>query len=606
MGNSVAKTLVKNHPAAPTAPSAPKPLLKRAARSQPVHASFDDRRVNVASLTPISEAMGEDKSPKEVLQLILKAAFSITRASSASLMLIDHDSNTLSVEAAEGFKGKRIFNTRLAVGQGVTGWVAETGVPLRLGNVRKDPRYIRVQQNLRSELAVPMKIRGRIIGVISCDSTRLNHFTSEDEALLSSLAAQSARVIQTTRLYEEARRRAEELELLSEVSRILSSSLDRREVLSQVVAQTARVCRVPIVSVFYINDENTHLELVECFGGSEQYRAQQPVRISDSWFGQVIAEGKAVIAEDVQSDSKRLKIVLDPLIVSVLAVPLISKGKPLGILCAYGEKGRRFDSHDLRLLESLCRSAALAIENARAHQRMLAAEEALRGAEKFSMLGELAAGLAHEIRNPLTSIKVLFGTLVKTKRIAGDAEGDSEMITKQIARLETIVEGFLNTARAQVAPMSLKPVDFNATVDEAMLLLASSASEGTRLMIELTDGELSVSGDSTQLSQVVYNIVLNAIQAVEKRGRISVMTGRGAREGKEEIFLEVADDGPGLHESVQLKLFQPFVTTKKTGVGLGLSIVKRIVESHGGRLEVESPRIDIGKGARFRVLLPQA
>src|SRR6185295_12123132 len=110
--------------------------------------------------------------------------------------------------------------------------------------------------------------------------------------------------------------------------RILSSSLDRREVLSQVVAQTARVCRVPIVSVFYINDENTHLELVECFGGSEQYRAQQPVRISDSWFGQVIAEGKAVIAEDVQTESKRLKIVLDPLIVSVLAVPLISKGKP--------------------------------------------------------------------------------------------------------------------------------------------------------------------------------------------------------------------------------------------------------------------------------------
>ena len=594
MGHAVAKTIVKELPAAPE-------LLE----TPPLQAA-EDRRVNVASLTPISEAMGEDKSPKEVLQLILKAAFSITRASSASLMLIDSENNTLSVEAAEGFKGKRIFNTRLAVGQGVTGWVAETGVPLRLGNVRKDPRYVRVQQNLRSELAVPMKIRGRVIGVISCDSTRLNHFTAEDEALLSTLAAQSARVIQTTRLYEEARQRAEELELLSEVSRILSSSLDRREVLSQVVAQTARVCRVPIVSVFYINDENTHLDLAECFGGSEQYRQQPSVRMADSWFGEVIAEGKAIIAEDVHAAGKGLKIALDPSIVSVLAVPLISKGKPLGMLCAYGEKGRRFDAHDLRLLESLCRSAALAIENARAHQRMLAAEEALRGAEKLSMLGELAAGLAHEIRNPLTSIKVLFGTMVKTKRIAPDADGDADMITKQIARLETIVEGFLNTARAQVAPMSVKPVDFNSTVDEAMLLLASSASEGTRLVVDLSDGELTVNGDATQLSQVVYNLVLNAIQAVEKRGRISVTTGRSVKEGREEVLLDVSDDGPGLHESVQLKLFQPFVTTKKTGVGLGLSIVKRIVEAHGGRLVVESPRVDIGKGARFRVMLPKA
>ena len=586
----MAKALIKD-PSAPLLASRPR--------------VSDDRRVDVSSLTPISEAMGEDKSPKEVLQLILKAAFSITRASSASLMLIDHESGTLSVEAAEGFRGKRIFNTRLAVGQGVTGWVAETGVPLRLGNVRKDPRYIRVQQNLRSELAVPMKIRGRIIGVISCDSTRLNHFTNEDEALLSSLAAQSARVIQTTRLYDEARRRAEELELISEVSRILSSSLDRREVLSQVVAQTARVCRAEIVSVFYSSEDGDSLKLAASHGGSEQYQQQPPFQVKDSWLEPIIAEGKAAIVEDIQSQRNGV-VKLDASIASVLAVPLVSKGRGLGVLCAYGARGRHFDSHDQRILESLSRSAALAMENARAHQRMLAAEEALRGAEKLSMLGELAAGLAHEIRNPLTSIKVLFGTLRKTTRIAGDAEGDADMINKQIARLETIVEGFLNTARAQVSPHEMNPVDFNATVDEAMLLLASSASEGTRLMIELCDGELDVRGDATQLSQVVYNIVLNAIQAVDKRGRICVSTGHLVKDGRPEVFLEVTDDGPGLAESVQLKLFQPFVTTKKTGVGLGLSIVKRIVESHGGRLEVESPRADIGKGARFKVNLPQA
>ena len=195
--------------------------------------------------------------------------------------------------------------------------------------------------------------------------------------------------------------------------------------------------------------------------------------------------------------------------------------------------------------------------------------------------------------------------MVKAKRIAAEADGDADMISKQIARLETIVEGFLNTSRSQVAPLQCKTVDFNATVDEAMLLLASSASEGTRLVVDLCNGDLQVSGDATQLSQVVYNLVLNAIQAVDKRGRINVTTTReSATDGRLEVLLKISDDGPGLAEVVQLKLFQPFVTTKKSGVGLGLSIVKRIVESHGGRLVVESPRKDIKKGALFRVYLP--
>ena len=125
------------------------------------------------------------------------------------------------------------------------------------------------------------------------------------------------------------------------------------------------------------------------------------------------------------------------------------------------------------------------------------------------------------------------------------------------------------------------------------------------MLIDLCDGELSVRGDSTQLSQVVYNLVLNAIQAVDKRGRVCVRTKllSNSPSGRDAV-LEIADDGPGLAEKVQQKLFQPFVTTKKSGVGLGLSIVKRIVESHGGRLEVESPRKDIGRGALFRVSLP--
>ncbi|HEY3325503.1 MAG TPA: GAF domain-containing protein [Planctomycetota bacterium] len=605
------KDIASGKPFVPTEASteAPNVMLRTSSRSPaPLERTPPEptpRKVDVVSLAPISEAMGEDKSPKEILQLILKAAFSTTRATSASLMLIDGETGTLRVEVAEGFKSKRIFNTALKVGQGVTGWVAETGVPLRLGNVHKDPRYVRVQEDLRSELAVPLKIRGRVIGVISVDSTRLNHFTTEDEALLSSLAAHSARVIHTTRLYEETRRRADELELLSEVSRGLNSTLDLRAVLAQAVEQTARVCRAEVVSVFLSSEDTTALEMAACYGGSDQYRLQPAVLLGGSLLGNVIDGGKAAIYANVHAANKGKDFFIDPRVSSLLAVPLISKGKPLGILCVYGAKGRIFDSNDERLLTSLARSAALAIENARAHRRMLAAEEQLRAAEKCSMLGELAAGLAHEIRNPLTSIKMLFASLCRTQQLPEESAQDAEMIQKQIGRLETIVDGFLASARSQAATVQFKALDLNATVDESMLLLASSASEGTRLNIEVPEGELLVRGDSTQLSQIIYNLVLNAIQAVDKRGRINVSTGRGNGDGKSDaVFFQVSDDGPGISEQVRAKLFQPFVTTKKSGVGLGLSIVKRLVESHEGKLEVISPLPDLGRGACFRVTLP--
>jgi signal transduction histidine kinase len=565
-------------------------------------------RADIKSLTPISEALGGDKSPKEILQLILRAAFSITRASSASLMLIDPATNMLRVEVAEGFKDKRIYHTHLALGQGVTGWVAETGVPLRLGNVHNDPRYVRVQSDLRSELAVPLKIGGRVIGVISVDATRLNHFTAEDEALLLTLAAQSARVIHSTRLYEEARRRAEELELLSEVSRGFSGTLDLREIQEQAVKQTARVCQAEIVAIFLIGDGGAHLHIAACHGGSEEFRRQPPIVLKNSLLGRLIAGGKAAIIPHVQAENNSQTMTLDPSVDALLAVPLPAKGKALGILCVFGAKGRAFDAHTQRLLENLARTAAMAIENARTHQRVLAAEETLRRAEKFSMLGELAANLAHEIRNPLTSIKVLFGALRGRGVIPANAQQDAEMITKQIARLELIVEGFLNTARAQSSPVEMKPLELNSLVDEAMLLLASSAGEGMRLMVNLCPGELPINGDATQLSQVIHNLVLNALQAVDKGGRVNVATSR--RESwdnkKGEVVLEIADDGPGISEVMREKLYQPFVTTKKGGVGLGLLIVKRIVEAHGGKQEIESPRKDIGRGAIFRVVLPLA
>jgi signal transduction histidine kinase len=569
----------------------------------------------VSSLAHISEAVGSDKSPQEVLQFILKAARSITRATSASLMLCAPETGILRVMAAEGFKGPVIYRTELKIGQGVTGWVAETGVPLRLGNVSKDARYVRVQRNLRSELAVPLKVRGRVIGVISVDSTRLNHFTAEDEALLVSLAAHSSRVIETTRLLEEARRRAEERSLLLDSSRVLSGTLDFHQVLERLAEMTARFWRAPISAVYLASEDGKQLLLAACHGGTDGFRKLTPLPVAGTLLGRVLhGDTESVTIEDLRAEVRpeAQPVVAAAGLASLMAVPLVSQSRPLGVLCVFSRERKQFGKDAQSLLAGLARSAALAIENAQAHRRTVGLEERLRDAEKSALMVELAAGLAHEIRNPLTSIRILFDSLVQATRGVrpapdSTAAEDAGMLKRQFDRLEKIVEDYLGHARARAASLQARRLDLNAVVDESLLLLANAADEGTRMVCSLHPGELPARGDPTQLSQAVYNLVLNAVQAVRAaaggHGRVEVRTGRGAAGG---AWLEVADDGPGVASELRGRLFQPFLSTKKQGVGLGLSIVKRIVDAHGGTLEVESPRADLGRGARFRITLPPA
>lgn len=564
----------------------------------------------VSSLARVSEAMGADKSPREVLSLILKAARSITRASSASLMLIAPGSRVLRVKAAEGFQGRRIYSTRLRVGQGITGWVAETGVPLRIGNVARDRRYVRVQRGLRSELAVPLKVRGRVIGVISVDSTRVQHFTAEDEGLLLALAAHSSRLIQTQQVLEQTRRRAEQRSLLLESGRMVGGAQDLPEALERLTAMTARFCRAPAAAVYLRSEDGLQLNLAAGHGAAEALRKLTPLPVQGTLLGRVLqGRAEAVAVRDLAAEvSAQARQVLGGAgLARLLAVPLALKGRALGVLCVFGRRQRRFEPDERRLLAGVARSAALAVENAHAHRKMRALEESLRGAEKTSLMTELAAGLAHEIRNPLTSLRILLDSLARAPAEPGARTEDADVARRQLDRLDRIVTQYLERARARAAGLQAKPLDVNAVINESLLLLADAASEGTRLACALEPGALLVRGDFTQLSQVVYNLVLNALQAVGSgeappgsRRRVEV---RSARAADGAVLFEVADDGPGLSEEVRARLFQPFLTSKKLGVGLGLSIVKRIVDAHGGELSVESPRADLGHGARFRVTL---
>ena len=235
--------------------------------------------------------------------------------------------------------------------------------------------------------------------------------------------------------------------------------------------------------------------------------------------------------------------------------------------------------------------------------KLVQSEVLLEKQEKLATLGTLAAGIAHEIRNPLTSIKARLYML--GKRVAEDAAStaDTGIINSEIARLERIVQDVLHFARP--SEPQLKVVRADVPLREVLSLMGSTLEQG-RVQLALEDGpELHVAMDIALIKQVLINLVRNAAEAIEGQGSVTlrVRASHAKLHGKsgDVAVLEVADTGKGIPPEVEKRLFDPFFTTKEAGTGLGLSIAVRMVEKHGGALEYQTQP---GHGTTFGIVLP--
>jgi signal transduction histidine kinase len=253
------------------------------------------------------------------------------------------------------------------------------------------------------------------------------------------------------------------------------------------------------------------------------------------------------------------------------------------------------------------RTAALRSEIAERQRQERAraeAERLLERQEKLATLGTLTAGIAHEIRNPLTSLKARLYTLEKQLQDMPKARKDTDILGAEIARLERIVRDALSFARP--AEPQLEPLAADSLLAEVGSLMSPDLEKrAVRLVVEAKSG-LQIRGDSGHLKQVLINLVRNGADAIAGEGAVT-LRARSARvslAGREAqgVILEVSDTGEGIPPEAERRLFDPFFTTKDGGTGLGLPIAARIVEKHGGIIQYETRP---GQGTTFAVVLPQ-
>lgn len=398
------------------------------------------------------------------------------------------------------------------------------------------------------------------------------------------------------------KRKYEYKNTLHELSEIIISFLDEKELFKKAGGILTKDLGTEKVSFFLLDREKKAYTL----------RASQNLKKSkikelphqDPFFRWLEKTGQAVVKEVLERsmDDPTIKRVVERLgsLESEVCIPLMTRDALIGIInLGHKRSGEMYSHEDLDLLTHFATQASVALENARLYQEMQRTQLLMRRTDRLSSLGSLTANLAHEIRNPLVTIKTFLDLMperYKDKEFRGDY---LKLASSELDRISTLVTELLSFAKPPKP--NFRKRDVKQVLEEVLYLITVEATKRD-IAFETNFQQIpQTTLDEDQMKQVFLNIFLNAMEAISAHGRISVTSRSIQKNGMKYVQVEIADTGKGIPKRFLEQIFDPFFTTKEKGSGLGLSISYQIMQDHHGTIEVESkPK----KGTTFLVTIP--
>lgn len=411
-------------------------------------------------------------------------------------------------------------------------------------------------------------------------------------------------------------KRVRELSVLHEISRSMHS-LNLDEVLHLILKGVTHTIGFDRVRLYLVNEKENILECKMAVGMDQDMipLITLPLDKRRSLIARVVADKKAYIIQDAMNDPMvniDLKKLFD--LKSFVAVPLQGKDRIMGAISAdYIYKDKMITQEKVDSLVIFANQAGLALENAklyhelklfnmeledrvkRATEDLKKTQEQLIQSSRLSALGQLSAGVAHEIRNPLTSIRILIHSLKERLSEEDLRREDIAVIENEIERINQIIKQFLDFARPTKPKM--EKTDINCLIEDTLLLISHELKEYDVHVEKSFSTITPISADREQMKQVFLNLELNAMQAMSDGGKLAISTAIK----QDQVQISFQDEGIGISDTVREKIFEPFFTTKEEGIGLGLCITRRIIESHSGKIRIESKK---EKGTNFIISLP--
>jgi signal transduction histidine kinase len=426
---------------------------------------------------------------------------------------------------------------------------------------------------------------------------------------------------EVNRLNQELNRKIRQLTAIQETGKAILSVLDIEELLGVIMNLLSSVCQINRGIIMLVNEESASLEYIHGIGFDHQtFEAIKdynvPLHRVSNMLVRVASTGRSeYIPEIKESSLKRDNILLrQGRPVSAFVVPLITRSKVIGVMATDGIDGKGVPQETREILEIFAPQIAIAIENAKLYRSLRDKMEELKHsqallsrAEKFSFLGNLAARLAHEIKNPMTAI----GTFIQLLPHKYDDEEFRrdfyQVAMEETMRVNNLITELLDLVRPKESHFAYGDLH---ELTKKMILLVSPQSRGKQIEITCQFDEAigQVWMDSEKVKQVILNLLANALDFTPQGGKIRVVTKHQLeKDGHRRAVIEVKDNGVGIPPSDINKIFDPYFTTKHKssmhkGTGLGLFIAHQHIQDHGGTIEVSS---NVNKGATFIVTLPE-
>ncbi|MFQ5399376.1 MAG: GAF domain-containing protein [Anaerolineae bacterium] len=553
----------------------------------------------------------------QVLDSILFQLQQVIPYDSAAVMLTEGDK--LRIVAGRGFPNlANVIGNKFPADNPLVLEIFHLKAPICLYDAQEDPRFRRWGETnyVHGWMGVPLIARGEVMGILTVDSLQAGIYGEAETVLAQALASQAAVAIYNARLFQETRRRAAELEALTDISAALRAAQEVEEMLDIILRKTIDVVGADVSSIYLIENESGELVGRGVFP-YEPGLVGSHYSLGQGITGHVAATGATHISEnlaaDLLADFSEVDAEYLKQIQSNICLPLRAQERVVGVMHVSLMEPHRFSDTEVGLLTAISEMAGSALDRAtvletleqRVIERTRELAEANKRLQELDQLkSKFVSDVSHELRTPITNLSLYVDLLEQ-----GKPEKRKQYISilqKQATRLATLVEDILNLSRLEMgaAKPQLAPVDLNQVVRQIVTAhLPRAEAADLDLRVDLQSDLPPVNGERNQLAQVVTNLLVNAINYTSA-GNIWVSTSWDS--ASEQACLMVKDTGLGILPEDLEHLFERFYRGQQAsqsnipGTGLGLAITKEIIDLHGGRIEVES---EAAVGSTFRVWL---
>ena len=389
-------------------------------------------------------------------------------------------------------------------------------------------------------------------------------------------------------------------DVFRDISRIVHASVDVEEVLELVAWKSTEMLGATGAFLRIINLKTMASEQFAAYGLDDEHIAKAP--ISGTGFFQAFYKSKKVAITRDLSENPHIKnapYLKERGIQTIIDIPLILREDVIGIIRVYFKKPIELSDKELDFIGAVSETCACAIDKARMieEQKTQYNQLALQ-TEKLSALGRMAAGIAHEINNPLAGILLFSTNMLKKTPPEGPIREGLDVIVQESQRCKSIIQDLLEFSRDK-DPTKM-PAKINDIIEKALNILNNEFRlNHIAVETDLSDNLPAIPMDAHLMQQVLVNLLLNAIEAVEEKGMVTIRSVMTPDRNYQKV--EIEDTGRGIPKAHAGKIFDPFFSTKKSGTGLGLAVSYGIVQKHNGQIDMSS---EPGKGTRFTIAIP--